>query len=441
MGNEGTHAYLSAFASFEEGLNGRSATSLHALRRAAIGRFEELGFPGSRDEAWFHTNVAKLAGTPFRPARPEDARRAWRSESAFRELTETRLVFVNGFYSAEDSSTVGLPHGVRVCSLAEVKASEADKVDGNIARHAAFDEHAFVALNTAFLQDGAFIYVPRGTAVETPIHVVFVSTASGAPSISHPRTLVLAEENSQVTIVESYTGHGAYFTNAVTEVIADDSALVDHYKLELESPEAFHVATMQSRQGARSDLSTHAISIGGKLVRNEVNALLAGEAGEATVNGFYLTDCEQHIDNHTLIEHAEPNCNSHELYKGILGGRSSGVFRGKIHVHRKAQETDAYQSNQSLLISEGADINTKPQLEIYADQVKCSHGATIGQLDENAVFYLRSRGLRHATAQRILVHAFAVDILNRIKPGPVRNYLERIVMDKFELAREAGNAP
>jgi Fe-S cluster assembly protein SufD len=270
---------------------------------------------------------------------------------------------------------------------------------------------------------------------------VFNSTPSGAPSISHPRTLVLAEENSQATIVETYTGGGTYFTNAVTEVIADDGAVVDHYKLELESPDAFHIATMQSRQGARSNLSTHAISLGGKLVRNEVNALLAGEEGEATVNGFYLTDCEQHIDNHTLIEHAEPNCNSHELYKGILGGRSSGVFRGKIHVHRKAQETDAYQSNQSLLISENAGINTKPQLEIYADQVKCSHGATIGQLDQNAVFYLRSRGLRLPTAQRILAHAFAVDILNRIKPDSVRNYLERIVMDKFERAQGAGNMP
>ncbi len=441
MGFEGTQGYLSAFAKSEERLNGRPAMSLHELRRAAIGRFEELGFPGSRDEAWFHTNIAPLVRKPFRTTTPEDARRAWKSEHPFQELTATRLVFVNGFYSAEDSSAGSLPNGVRACSLAELKASESDWVEGNIARHADYDEHAFVALNTAFLQDGAFIHVPRGTVVETPIHVVFVSTASGVPSISHPRTLVLAEENSQVTIIESYTGDGAYFTNAVTEVIADDSAIVDHYKLELESPEAYHIATMQSRQGARSDLSTHAISIGGRLVRNEVNALLAGEAGEATVNGFYLTDREQHIDNHTLIEHAEPNCNSHELYKGILGGRSSGVFRGKIHVHQKAQETDAYQSNQSLLVSEGADINTKPQLEIYADQVKCSHGATIGQLDENAVFYLRSRGLSHATAQRILVHAFAVDILNRIKPESVRNYLERIVMEKFEQAREAGDAP
>lgn len=440
MGFDGTHAYLSAFAKSEERLNGKPATSLHELRKSAIGRFAELGFPGTRDEAWFHTNVAPLVRTPFRTTTPEDARQAWKSVHPVQELTATRLVFVNGFYSAEDSCAGILPHGVRACSLAELKASENDRVEGNIARHADYDEHAFVALNTAFLQDGAFIYVPRGTAVETPIHVVFVSTASGVPSISHPRTLVLAEENSQVTIIESYTGDGAYFTNAVTEVIADDSAMVDHYKLELESPEAYHIATMQSRQGARSDLSTHTISVGGRLVRNEVNALLDGEACEATVNGFYLTDGEQHIDNHTLIEHAEPNCNSHELYKGILGGRSSGVFRGKIHVHRKAQETDAYQSNQSLLISEGADINTKPQLEIYADQVKCSHGATIGQLDENAVFYLRSRGLSYATAQRILVHAFAVDILNRIKPESVRNYLERIVMDKFEQTRVAGNA-
>ncbi len=441
MGINGTHAYLSAFATFEESLNGRSGSPLHALRKSAIGRFAELGFPGTRDEAWFHTNVAPLVRTPFRTTTAKDVHQVWNTEDAIQKLAATRLVFVNGFYSAENSRMGNLPNGVRACSLSELMASEPEWVERHIARHAAYKEHAFVALNTAFLQDGAFIYIPRGTAVESPIHVVFNSTPSGAPSISHPRTLVLAEENSQATIIETYTGGGTYFTNAVTEVIADDGAVVDHYKLELESPDAFHIATMQSRQGARSNLSTHAISLGGKLVRNEVNALLAGEEGEATVNGFYLTDCEQHIDNHTLIEHAEPNCNSHELYKGILGGKSSGVFRGKIHVHRKAQETDAYQSNQSLLISKDAGINTKPQLEIYADQVKCSHGATIGQLDQNAVFYLRSRGLRLPTAQRILAHAFAVDILNRIKPDSVRNYLERIVMDKFEQAQGAGNMP
>ncbi len=441
MVNKGTHAYLSAFAIFEESLNGRSATPLHALRKSAIGRFAELGFPGTRDEAWFHTNVAPLVRTSFRTTTAADVRRVWKTEDAIQELAATRLVFVNGFYSAEYSRTGNLPHGVRVCSLSELMASEPEWVETHIARHAAYEEHAFVALNTAFLQDGACVYIPRGTAVESPIHILFISIPSGGPSISHPRTLVLAEEDSQATVVETYTGGGAYFSNAVTEVIADDRTVVDHYKLELESPEAFHIATMQSRLGAGSNLSTHGISLGGKLVRNEVNVLLAGEAGEATVNGFYLTDNEQHIDNHTLIEHAEPNCSSHELYKGILGGRSSGVFRGKIHVHRKAQETDAYQSNQSLLISDGAGINTKPQLEIYADQVKCSHGATIGQLDQNAVFYLRSRGLSHATAQRILVHAFAVDILNRIKPDSVRDYLERIVMDRFEQAQNAGNMP
>lgn len=439
MVNKGMHAYLTAFATLEESLNGRSATPMHELRRSAIRRFEELGFPGTRDEAWFHTNVAPLVRTSFRTSTDADAQRVWKTEDAIRDLATSRLVFINGFFSAENSRTGNLPDGVRAGSLAELLATEPDWVEDHIARHAAYEERPFVALNTAFLQDGAFIYIPRGTAVEAPIHVIFVSSASDAASISHPRMLVLAEENCQATIVETYTGGGAYFTNAVSEVIAGDSAMVDHYKLELESPEAFHIATMQCRQDARSDVSTHAISLGGKLVRNEVNALLAGEAGEATVNGFYLTDREQHIDNHTLIEHAEPNCNSHELYKGILGGRSSGVFRGKIHVHQKAQETDAYQSNQSLLISDDADINTKPQLEIYADQVKCSHGATIGQLDRNAVFYLRSRGLNYGTAQRILVHAFAIDILNRVKPVPVRNYLERIIMEKFERVRDTGN--
>ena len=405
MVNTGMHAYLTAFATLEESLNGRSAAPLHELRRSAIRRFEKLGFPGTRDEAWFHTNVAPLARTSFRTSTQADARRLWKTEDAIEDLASSRLVFINGFFSAENSRTEDLPDGVRAGSLAALLATEPEWVEDHIARHAAYEERPFVALNTAFLQDGAYVYIPRGAAVETPIHVVFVSSASDSASVSHPRMLVLAEENSQATIVETYTGGGAYFTNAVSEVVAGDGAIVDHYKLELESPEAFHVATMQCRQGARSDLCTHAISLGGKLVRNEVNALLAGEAGEATVNGFYLTDREQHIDNHTLIEHAEPNC------------------------------------NQSLLISDDADVNTKPQLEIYADQVKCSHGATIGQLDRNAVFYLRSRGLNDDTAQRILIHAFAIDILNRVKPEPVRNYLERIVMEKFERARDTGNLP
>jgi Fe-S cluster assembly protein SufD len=214
--------------------------------------------------------------------------------------------------------------------------------------------------------------------------------------------------------------------------------VVDHYKLGLEDAEAYHIAAMQTCQGANSNVSTHSVSLGGLLVRNEVNAKLAGEGCEATVNGFYLLEENQHLDNHTLIEHAQPNCTSHELYKGILGGSSQGVFRGKIHVHKIAQKTDAFQTNQNLLVSENANANAKPQLEIYADDVKCSHGVTIGQLDEDAIFYLRARGIGKENARNLLVHAFANDIINRVKVDPIRKHLEGLVMNKFgNLAKTA----
>ncbi len=432
--------YVSTFEGFEKGLNGKSASPIHTLRKEAIDRFAQLGFPTRRNEDWINTNVAPLTKIPFAPVTGYDPQGVTpRQVEAFTfGLACTHLVFVNGYYAPELSSHPALPGGVRAGSLAAALESDAALVSAHLARHAPYKEHAFTALNTAFIQDGAFVYLPKGAALETPVHTLYISTAKAHPTVSHPRTLILAEENTQATVIESYVGvEGAYFTNAVTEIAAGENAIVDHYKLELEGPEAFHIATLQTRQGPHSNISTHAISLGGGLVRSEVNALLAGEGCEATVNGLYHLDGKQHVDNHTLIEHAEPNCTSHELYKGILDGASSGVFRGRIHVHRKAQNTDAYQTNQNLLLSNDASVNSKPQLEIYADEVKCSHGSTTGQMDMDAIFYLRSRGLSLELARQILIQAFADDLIDRIQVEPVRQQLSRIVMGKLEHARQA----
>ena len=435
--------YIDAHKRFEQSLNGKSKTPVHALRSEAISQFAELGFPTTRDEDWSHTNVASISRVPYRlvdgPASgvpsPDPIPSLAFTEQ---ESGAARLVFVNGHFSAECSRIGALPEGVRIGSLASSLESGDDLVHDQLGKHASFGEHPFAALNTAFIADGAVIYVPDGVALETAVHVVYCSTSADDPTVSHPRTLVLIGDNSQATVVETYTGEGVYFTNAVTEIVAGENGVVDHYKLGFESPESHHVATTQTRQGRDSRISTHSISLGGTLVRNDINALLAGEGSDAIVNGLYMLSDGQHVDNHTLIEHAEPNCASHELYKGILGGSSHGVFRGKIFVHQKAQKTDAYQSNQNLLLSPDANINTKPQLEIYADDVKCSHGATIGQMDEGAMFYLRARGIGRELAQQILVHAFADDILDRVKADPVRSALAERVERKFAQARQIG---
>jgi Fe-S cluster assembly protein SufD len=432
MSQDMESSYLSAFREFESGLNGQTQKPVHSLRTSAIERFESLGFPNTRDEDWINTNVAPLTKIAFDQATVETAQDL---ASPIPGLDCPTLVFVNGRHSGDPSSQVdSLPDGVTLTSLNEAIESGNQQILGHLAQHAQFNENTFTALNTAFINDGALIHVPRGVVVESPIHLLFISR--GAQTVSHPRVLVVAEDNTQVTVIETYVGKGDYFTNTVTELVAGDDTVVDHYKLGLEDPRAYHIASMQTTQGAHSNVSTHSISLGGLLVRNEVNAKLAGEACEATVNGFYLLEEDQHLDNHTLIEHVEPSCTSHELYKGILGGSSQGIFRGKIHVHQKAQGTDAYQTNQNLLVSEDANVNAKPQLEIYADEVKCSHGVTIGQLDEEAIFYLRARGISEQNAQQLLVHAFANDIINKVKVESVRKHLDGIVIDKFEKLRK-----
>ena len=414
----------------EEKLGREGDAWLHEIRKDAIGRFAELGFPTTKLEEWKYTNVTPIARVPFQAAEfrwdglaEERLAELPLAHSAFSECC-SRIVFINGHYSPQLSSP-DLPERLIVGSLASAIKQNAPKVKDHLARHAGFEHQAFVALNTAFLEDGAFIEIPRGLTVDTPIYVLFVSTAD-EPIASHPRSLIIIGDDSRASIIEDYLalGEGCYFTNAVTEIVVGENSIVEHYKLQAENERAFHVSTVQVRQARSSSFTSHSISFGGALVRNDVNVLLNGEGAECTLNGLYIAVNDQHIDNHTVIDHVKPHCSSHELYKGILDDQSSAVFNGSIIVRKDAQKTDARQSNKNLLLSEGATINSKPQLEINADDVKCAHGTTIGHLDDDSIFYLRSRGVGLNEARRVLTYGFANDVINRMKLDAVRVRLE-----------------
>jgi Fe-S cluster assembly protein SufD len=427
---EEKNVYLENFSRFERGLAGEQPW-LQTLRHAAIDRFAEQGFPTLDHEEWRFTNLAPLVRIPFQPARPD--------KIAGTELPDgIRLVFVNGHYTPALSSLTGLPGGVLVESVAAALKMHPELLEPHLGRHARQEDQPFVFLNTAFLQDGAFVLVPRGKLVEQPIHLVFVSTPGSEPGVCHPRTLIVVGPGSEARIIESYlaAADGVYFTNAVTEVVLGDGAVLDHYKLQQESKAAFHIAAMHVQQDRSSNFSTHSLTFGGALVRNDVGAYLGAEGCECVLNGLYTASGQQLIDNHTRIDHAMPHCASHELYKGILDGKARGVFNGKIYVHQDAQKTDAKQTNQTLLLSDDATINTKPQLEIYADDVKCTHGATVGNLDTEAIFYLRTRGIDLASARALLTYAFANDVIGRIKIESLRSRLEEKLLETQHLPHD-----
>ena len=425
---------------------------LQTLRKQGMTRFESLGFPSTKNEDWHFTSVAPIAEKTFALAsvagdeETKDRRGASRRKGdatnaagisarqlekfTFGEQDWHTLVFVNGVLSDDLSSFAGLGAGVRVSSLARAIASGAEVVERNLGRIAKFDQHAFTALNTAFISDGAFIELQPETVVEQPIHLLFVSDGDG---VSHPRNLVVAGRHSRAVVIESYVSvrDSEYFTNAVTEIVVGDGAHIDHYKIQRESESAFHVGTVQARESRDSQLHSFSFATGGSLARTNIYTSLDGDAATCTLNGLYLTDGIQHIDNQTSIEHIAPNCPSHEVYKGVLDGRSHGVFNGKVYVHPEAQKTDGKQSNNNLLLSPTARVDTKPQLEIFADDVKCTHGATVGRLDELAMFYLNSRGIGRETARTLLTYAFAADVLETIELEPLKKELEKMVLARF----------
>jgi Fe-S cluster assembly protein SufD len=404
-------------------------------RSHALDEFRALGFPTTREEEWRFTNVAPIADRAFSlGADPVDAGRVDVSRFRLPGRLSAEVVFINGHYVPALSTFAALPQGTAVESLASALPARANDIEPYLTRLAPFERQAFTALNTAFLVDGVWIRVPPRVVLENPIHVLFISTSTDGPAtISHPRMLAVLGQGSQASIVESHAGAdgAAYFTNAVTEIVLGENAALDHYKLQQEGTAAFHIGAVHVRVQRSANCSSHSISLGGSLVRNDVYAVLDGEGAECTLNGLYLADEQRLVDNHTTIDHAKPHCNSREIYKGVLADRARGVFNGKIIVRPDAQKTDAKQTNRALLLSEDAQINTKPQLEIFANDVKCTHGAAVGQLDDEAVFYLRSRGLAESDARRLLIHAFAADVLNRMPLESIRTGAEQVLQQRL----------
>ena len=426
--------YISNFGEFEKRLNGGKENSIHQIRKDALSNFGKLDFPSIKDEEWKYTSIAPLLKYNFVPSVTEKKISKDVIKSLlFDEMEHSLLVFINGKFSSEHSDLLNLPEGVIAGSIANEIKNNNEILLKHFGKYADFKNHIFTALSTAYTEDGAFIYIPAGKIVEEPIHIVFITDSTDEKILTQPRNLFVAEKNSQVTIIEHFVGNEdeIYFTNAVTEIVAEENAVLDHIKLQKESKKAFHIARMEVDQERNSNFSSHLISTGGDLTRNDFNAKFNDEGGECTLNGLFMVDGTQLFDAHTLMDHAKPRCNSHEHYKGILDDQSRGVFNGKVIVRQDAQKTNAFQENNNILLSDQALVNTKPQLEIFADDVKCSHGATIGQMDDDAKFYLKSRGIGEEASKGILLHAFASDVITSIKTEAIRNYVEKLITEKF----------
>jgi len=435
--------YAESFSGLEKSGASREPSWLRKLRQEGFARFGEAGFPTIRDEDWRFTNISAIAQIVFRlarnghglPARKEIERYAIAGACC-------QLVFLDGRFAPELSDGGNLPRGVKVSSLAEAITREPGAVEPHLGRYLNIQRDAFCALNTAFIEDGGYIHIGKNVVAEQPIHLLFVTTAQDAPTMNHPRNLIVAEENSQATILEDYVSVGEApegwraLSNTATEIVAEDHAVISHYMIEREDVRAFNVSTLRIQQGRGADTASHSLLLGGALVRNNVHPVLAGEGGECLINGLFIGGGRQHLDNYMLVEHASPHCGSRQFYNGILDGRAHGVFHGRIIVHKDAQKTDAKQTNRNLLLSDNAQIDTKPQLEIYADDVKCTHGATIGQMEENALFYLRTRGIDETSARGLLLLAFASECLDRMREGPARAHVEGLIHGHlFELAK------
>ena len=432
-----TDPYLAKFDELIAPPAGRHPSWVFPLRKAGIARFAELGFPTLKDEDWRFTNVAPLAKLPFKPvfgANTDGVTAKTPGRFTFADLNGPRLVFVDGHFAKEVSTIPSLAKGLKLGSLAGALVSDSAFLEKHLGRYVGAEKNAFASLNAAFFQDGAFIHVPAGVAVHEPIRLLFISTVKETGATTHPRNLIIAEKQSRLTVIESYVCavDAAYFTNAVTELVVGDDAVIEHVKFQDESREAFHIATVHGQFGRHSRVNAHSFALGARLSRNSIHVNLAGEGLECILNGLYLTKGEQLADHHMIVEHAQPHCASHEYFNGILDDKSKGVFHGRILVQQVAQKTDAKQTNKNILLSDEATVDTKPQLEIYADDVKCTHGATVGQLDDDAIYYLRSRGIGLETARQMLIHAFAGEIIDRVKCEPAREGLDKLVWERLE---------
>ena len=427
--------YLKHFRELEKSRTPNAPEWLAELRSEGMEAFAELGFPTTHLEDWKYTNVSPLAGVNFRPARYEfnDKIAEQIAGLPFAGLSMNRLVFLNGHYCRELSSVEGLAEGVQFTNLSGALESGRSSLEVHLARYADHKAQAFAALNTAFMEEGGFIEIAKGVVLEKPLHLLYISTGGDEPWVAHPRNLVLAGRESQAAVIETYASlaENVYFNNAVTEIVAEEGARVDYVKVQRESEAAFHVATVLGYAARNAGVQTNSLQFGARLGREDLISVLDGEGAEGVLLGLYVTGGRQLVDNHTTIDHARPHCSSREFYKGILDAQSTGVFNGKILVRKDAQKTDSKQSDKNLLLSESATINTKPQLEIFADDVKCTHGATVGQIDPEAIFYLRSRGIGRDEARSLLTVAFAKEIIDRVKFQPLREQLEAALAAKM----------
>jgi Fe-S cluster assembly protein SufD len=408
-------------------------------------RFAATGFPSARDEEWRFTPVTPIAQTTWRPvgvSGAEDVAREQLTPFVFGQADWPTLVFVNGEYAPGLSSAGNLPEGVLATSLADALRNGGDLLQRHLARYARIEENPFTALNTAFLRDGGLIHVPAGVDLPRPINLVFVTTADAAGVVIHPRNLIVVERNARASVVESYVtlAPGArYWTNPVTEVVTGANSWVEHTRIQRESEAAYHVATTEVEVARDSHYRSFSMAMGASLARHNLNARLADQYSEALLYGLYISHGEQLVDTHTVLYHDHPNCRSWEVYKGILEDRSHAVFNGKVFVKPEAQKTDAKQTNRNLVLSDHAKVDTKPQLEIFADDVKCTHGATVGRLDDVALFYARSRGVPQEAAERLLTYAFAAEVIEEVTLEPVRNELDRLVLERLEPAGQRGD--
>ncbi len=430
MSGAGATAAAETLARFAKEIGLPEPAFVAELRRAARERFAALGIPTTRLEDWRHTSLSGLAPLAFAagdPAAPLEAATLARLAGP---PAGPRLVFVNGRYRAALSRAGRLPSGAFVGSLAEALRERPAALEPHLGRLAGFEGQAFAALNSAAFQDGAAVLWPERASLEEALELVFVTVAAGAgPVAVAPRVLVVAGAGSHLAVAESHLGQagGPALSAAVTEVALGEGARVEHYRIQDEAPGTFHLGVTASRQAEGSRFATHGTAVGAALARSEVRAVLAGEGAEARVNGLYLAAGRQLVDNFTLIEHARPACLSRETFKGVLDGESRGVFGGRIRVLPGAWKSDAYQLNSNLLLSEAAEVDTKPQLEIFADDVKCGHGGSVGQLDEDALFYLRSRGIARERARSILIYAFVREMVELVRPPALRERVGRLV--------------
>jgi len=441
-----TNRYAAAFHQARQDPGAGEPSWLQNLRENSFDQFERVGFPNIKQEEWKYTNVTSIAKADFAPALASNGMALTKDGGLqsfiYEEARQSRLVFVNGMLRKELSSLAALPEGLVALDLREaLRGGEYEETLREYLEHPVL-ANGFAALNTALFRSGLLLRIPRGMSVDAPIHLLFVgeALAENPPPAAFPRVLILAEENSSATIIESYASpndDGVYLTNAIIDLSLAEDARLQHYKIQRESMGAFHVATTRAELGPKTSYNTTTINFGAALSRHDIHVQMDHEGAECSVDGLYMVDGSQHTDTHSVIDHKQPHCTSHQLYKGILDGKSRAVFNGKVFVRHGAQQTDARQTNKNLLLSTDARVDTKPQLEIFADDVKCTHGAAVGQIDEEEKFYLESRGINPALARNMLTYGFAEEVIERIGVESIKRELDAAVLNRLQIQLQA----